>query len=75
MVCVFVALLMPLAFPANAGTYEEGKAAEQRGDFLTALEIYRTLAEQGHAKSQNRLGLMHLKGRGAEPTKLCRLRY
>jgi TPR repeat protein len=43
---------------------EEGRAAAQRGDFATALELWRPLAERGHAAAQNHLGLAYELGDG-----------
>jgi len=52
----------------NAGSdwadYADGMAAAQRGDFATAVQEWRPLAEQGHAGGQNNLGFMYEKGRG-----------
>ena len=39
-------------------------AAYQRGDYATALELWRLLAEQGDARGQNGLGLIYASGRG-----------
>jgi TPR repeat protein len=44
--------------------FEDGMAAYQRGDYVTALELWRPLAEQGDAKGQNGLGLMYENGQG-----------
>jgi TPR repeat protein len=43
---------------------EEGRAAAQRGDFATALELWRPLAERGHAVAQNHLGVAYELGHG-----------
>jgi TPR repeat protein len=47
-----------------AGPYEDGDAAYKRGDYSTALRLWRPLAEQGHAKAQNNLGLIYADGLG-----------
>ena len=39
-------------------------AAYNRGDYVPAIRVFRTLAEQGNAKAQNVLGVMFRKGRG-----------
>ena len=59
-----VLAIMALAVPASAGPYEDGFAAHQSGDYATALEFWRPLAEQGDAEAQYALGLMHFIGRG-----------
>ena len=56
-------LSLSLATSAWAG-YGEGWAAYQRGDYATALEEFRPLAEQGHAAAQYNLGYMYYKGQG-----------
>jgi TPR repeat protein len=52
---------MPAAF---AGPWEDGMAAYNRGDYVPASRVFRTLAEQGNAKAQNVLGVMFRKGEG-----------
>ncbi|MBM3504914.1 MAG: sel1 repeat family protein [Alphaproteobacteria bacterium] len=49
---------------AHAGPYEDGLAAARRGDFATALRLWKPLAEQGDAEAQQLLGLMYNEGRG-----------
>ena len=58
-----LALLLSLSAPTWAG-FREGVAAFKRGDYATALREWRPLAEQGHAKAQNNLGVMYNRGRG-----------
>jgi TPR repeat protein len=61
----FIALaIVALTAPGNAGPYEDGVAAYQRGDYAAALEIWRPLAEQGDADAQFNLGLMYRDGLG-----------
>jgi TPR repeat protein len=43
---------------------EKGLSAVKVGDFKTALQEWRPLAEQGNAAAQNNLGLMHRNGEG-----------
>jgi TPR repeat protein len=50
--------------PAMAEPFEDGLAASQRGDFATALRLWRPLAEQGDPRAQFRLGLMYANGDG-----------
>jgi TPR repeat protein len=49
---------------AFAGPWEDGMAAYNRGDYVPAVRVFRTLAEQGNAKAQNVLGVMFRKGEG-----------
>ena len=49
---------------AWAGDFEEGFAAAQKGDFATALRLWKPLAEQGNSSAQYNLGLMYDNGRG-----------
>jgi TPR repeat protein len=52
------------AAAALAGPWEDGMAAYNRGDYVPAIRVFRTLAEQGNAKAQNVLGVMFRKGEG-----------
>jgi TPR repeat protein len=52
------------ASAAFAGPWEDGMAAYNRGDYVPAVRVFRTLAEQGNAKAQNVLGVMFRKGEG-----------
>jgi TPR repeat protein len=56
--------LLALAVPANAGPFEDGLAAYQRGDYATSLRLWRPLAEQGDARAQNNFGLIFDRGQG-----------
>jgi TPR repeat protein len=63
---------------AAAGPFEDGAAAYGRGDYATALRLWRPLAEQGNARAQFSLGLMYNEGKGvpqnyAEAVKWYRL--
>lgn len=49
---------------AYAGPLEDGRAAYNRGDYATALGLFRPLAEQGDAAAQNDLGWMYSHGDG-----------
>jgi clan AA aspartic protease (TIGR02281 family) len=49
---------------APAGPYEDGFSAYERGDYATALSLFRTLADQGSAKAQYKVGLMYYSGEG-----------
>ena len=57
------ALVMALAAPVRAD-FDHGAAAAIKGDFATALAEFRPLAEAGHPKAQNNLGIMYQYGHG-----------
>jgi TPR repeat protein len=63
---VYVALLMLVAVAgaAIAGPLGDAEAANDRGDYATALRLFRSLAEQGDADAQYRLGHMYFVGQG-----------
>ena len=50
--------------PAQAGKVEDGLAAYNRGDYATALRLWRDAAEAGSATAQNNLGIMYDLGKG-----------
>ncbi len=50
--------------PETDRVFSQGVAAYKRGDFATALRIWRPLAEQGDADAQSNLGLMYDNGEG-----------
>jgi TPR repeat protein len=62
---------------AAAGPLEDARAAYQRGDYATAMRIYRPLADHDNAEAQSWLGFMYSFGMGvrqnyAEGAKLIR---
>ena len=59
-----VVLVMMLTGGAVAGPLEDAWAAYERGDYATALQLWRPRAEQGVALAQNNLGLMYYNGQG-----------
>ena len=44
--------------------FEDGVAAYRRGDYATALRLFRLAAEQGVAQAQFFFGIMYDNGRG-----------
>jgi len=44
--------------------FHEGEQAYERGDYAQAAEIFRPIAEQGHADAQYKLGIMYAFGQG-----------
>jgi TonB family protein len=75
---MFVAWLTLAAGTAIAASMEDGQTAYNMGDYKTALEVWRPLAEEGNARAQNNLGVMYENGKGvpqniAEAVKWYRL--
>jgi TPR repeat protein len=62
--CLVVALVLSSGTVATAQDIDKGFVAYQAGDFVTALEEWRPLAEQGDAIAQYNLGLMYEDGAG-----------
>ena len=50
-----VALILMLTGGAAAGPFEEGADTFERGDYTTALRLWRPLADQGDVKAQTAL--------------------
>jgi TPR repeat protein len=70
-------LALLVALPATAQDFQKGWAAQNRGDYATALKEWQPLAEQGDAIAQFDLGFMYANGQGvpqdhAEAIKLYR---
>ena len=59
-----IALTLSFAAPVAAGPLEDATAANDKGDYATALRLLRELAEQGNARAQFKLGDMYGDGRG-----------
>ena len=73
-----LAFLMTLYSPVAAQDFQKGLAAAQAGDFATALQEWKPLAEAGNADAQYNLGIMYNNGYGVpqdqkEATKWFRL--
>ncbi len=54
---IFVGLVFLLAVPILAD-FQAGVDAYERGDYATALNTFRPLAEQGEAQAQFKLGVV-----------------
>jgi len=64
-VVVSLGLLLVVASSGCDGKgYEAGLAAFNEGDYTTALNTFRPLAEQGEAQAQFKLGVMYYQGLG-----------
>ncbi len=61
---VVLALVVVLVAAPAWADFKAGKEAYYRGDYDTALEEWRPLAEQGDAKPQNALGVLYRDGKG-----------
>ena len=61
-VLTLTTLLLSLGTPILAQDIEKGLAAAQAGDFATALQEWKPLAEQGYANAQFNLGVMYDNG-------------
>ena len=61
---LLLVLFVCAAGPAVAGPFEDGLVAAQKGDYATALRLWRPLAEQDDAYAQGNLGVMYDKGWG-----------
>lgn len=61
---LIVGTLLSVGQGASAGPYEDGEAAYQRGDYATALRLWRPLADRKDARAQARLGFMFQMGWG-----------
>jgi TPR repeat protein len=53
---------LALASPAMAGPLEDAHAAYERGDYATAMSLWRPLADQGDTVAEDNLGLMYFRG-------------
>ena len=57
-------LIALLAGNAFAATYEDALLAYNKGDFATALRLYRPLAKRGDTRAQEAIGRMYARGEG-----------
>lgn len=57
-------LWLLLTIPVAAQDFKTGLEAYDRGDFAAAIEQWRPLAEQGDARAQFNLGVIHFNGQG-----------
>ena len=61
---LFFTITLGMAQGANAGPFEDGHAAYTRGDYATALRLWKPLATQGDASAQINLAFMYYTGQG-----------
>ena len=60
----FAVVTFLLGGAAFAGPYEDGIAAARRGDYGTAAQLWKPLAETGMKEAQNNLGSLYARGAG-----------
>ena len=53
-----------LGAPSYSGDFNKGMTAAQKGDYATALKLWRPLAEQGDINAQYNLGQIYRRGLG-----------
>lgn len=49
---------------ALAGNLEEGMAAIEKEDYMTAYQVFKNLAEEGNAEAQHNLAILYKQGKG-----------
>jgi len=59
---VVALLTVSLVGQLSGGQYEDAQAAYNQGDYIAAVKILRTLAEQGNLQAQLKLGHMYSEG-------------
>ncbi|MBE03896.1 MAG: hypothetical protein CMD67_02020 [Gammaproteobacteria bacterium] len=64
LVTLAIAVALLLGTGSARADFDDANKAYQRGDFTTALKMYKPLAEQGIARAQTSLGVMYLRGDG-----------
>ena len=63
---IVTAAFILMAGASWAGPFDDGVAAYRRGDFTTALRLWRPLANQGIAEAQFNIGNMYYDGDGVQ---------
>jgi TPR repeat protein len=58
------ALILMLTGAAVSGPFEDGMAAYKSGNYVSAAQVWRPLAEAGDPRAQNNLGLLYAAGQG-----------
>ena len=69
---IVICLLAPMSSAEDLPTAID---AFERGEYVTALELYETLAGQGNAEAQFQLGLMYEQGLGTDVDRQTAQRY
>ncbi len=63
-ICFVAVAVFVGSMTAHAVDISQGYKAYQRGDYATALRVFRKLADQGNYNSQVGLGFMYFNGQG-----------
>jgi TPR repeat protein len=63
---IAIGALIALAGAAYAGPLKDAEEAVRKGDYATAIPIYRSLAEKGDVSAQKRLGFFYESGTGVK---------
>ena len=61
---LIAAIILSVSPVVLAGPYEDGIAALNRGDYVTALHFFETLADNNNSNAQKLLSVMYLQGLG-----------
>jgi TPR repeat protein len=64
-----------MASGAVAGPLDDASLAYDRGDYATALKLWKPLAEQGVAEAEDGMGVMYAGGRGVPQDKTETIRW
>ena len=56
--------ILASVLPVHAGQFEDVEAAINIGDYVTALRLLETLADEDNTYAERLLGIMYIKGRG-----------
>ena len=57
-------LAIPAVAESSVASLKEASAADDRGDYATALRIFRPLADQGNGIAETFVGIYYYEGRG-----------
>jgi TPR repeat protein len=68
-------LVVGLSTIARAGPMEDADEAWKRGDYASAAQMYRSLAEQGKSGAQHALAKMYENGEGVQQNNVEALRW
>jgi TPR repeat protein len=63
-IALLAALQTIASGPVEAGPWEDGMAAYNRGDYVPAMQLFRPLARAGNVRAQALLGAMYRRGQG-----------
>lgn len=63
-VCIAIFLMVSICAGLSAADYRDGITALHRGDYASAVTVFRLLAEQGDARAQNALAYLYQRGLG-----------